>query len=143
MGAAPLFKKFAQTTGDFTINNAFILLFVMMMIVLGISVFGVVNTSMKLHSVAADLARYIEIRGYVDPPVYAELDRLANVAGVTVETRNITGTFIAASGGAKLQFGAEFTVTLTTTARFGIGGVLSVPVQLTTKASGRSERYWK
>lgn len=139
-GAAPLFKKIRQTTGNFTINNAFILLFVMLLLVLFISVLGVINTSQKLHSVAAELTRYVELRGSVDSEVYIELDRLANIAGVTVESKNITGSF---SDESKLQLGAEFTVTLTTTDRFGIGGILSVPVPLKTTVSGRSERYWK
>lgn len=116
------------------------LFFVMMLLVLFISVFGVVNTSMKLHSVAADLTRYIEIRGQVDAPVYAELDRLANVVGITIESRNISGTY---SGGSRLQFGADFTVKLSTTGHIGIGGVLSLPVPLTSTVTGRSEQYWK
>lgn len=139
-GAALLFEKLRQSTGTFTIDGAFILMFVMMVLVLFISVMGVMNTSQKLHSVAAELTRYVELRGRVDSEVYVELDRLANIAGVTVESKSITGSF---SSGSKLQLGADFTVTLTTTSRFGIGGILSVPVPLTTTVSGRSERYWK
>lgn len=139
-GTAPFFEKLRQSTGSFTIDGAFIFLFVMMLLVLFISVLGVINTSQKLHSVAAELTRYVELRGSVDSEVYIELDRLANIAGVTIESRNITGSF---SSGSKLQLGAEFTVTLTTTDRFGIGGILSVPVPLETTVSGRSERYWK
>lgn len=139
-GAAPLFGKLHQTTGTFTIDGSFILLFVMMLLVLFISVLGVINTSQKLHSVAAELTRYVELRGSVDSEAYAELDRLANIAGVTVESKDIDGSF---SDGSKLQLGADFTVTLTTTDRFGIGGILSVPVPLKTTVSGRSERYWK
>lgn len=95
---------------------------------------------MKLHSVAAELSRYIEIRGMVDSAVYTELDRLAGVARVTIETKSITGTY---SGGSKLQFGADFTVNLTTTEHIGVGGILNVPVRLETHVTGRSERYWK
>lgn len=115
------------------------LLFFSMLLVLGISVLGAVNDAMKLHTVAADLSRYIEIRGRVDPPVYAELDRLANVAGVTIEHYTIQ----TAEGSEKIQFGASFSVTLETTTRFGIGGILTMPVPLKTTVSGRGERYWK
>lgn len=139
-GAAPLFQKLQQNRGEFTINGAISLLFAMMLLVLFISALSAVNTSMKLHSVAADLSRYIELRGKVDSAVYTELDRLAGVAGVTVETRSIVGTF---SDGSKLQLGSDFTITLTTTGHIGIGGVLSLPVPLKTKVTGRSERYWK
>ena len=139
-GAAPLFEKLFQNTGTFAIDSVFIFLFVMMLLVLFTSVLGVINTHQKLNSVAAELTRYVELRGSVDSDVYTELDRLAGIAGVTVESRNITGSF---SPGSKLQLGADFTVTLTTTDHFGIGGILSVPVPLTTTVSGRSERYWK
>lgn len=139
-GAAPLFEKLRQSTGSFAIDGSIIFLFVMMLLVLFISALGVINTSQKLHSVAAELTRYVELRGSVDNEVYIELDRLAGIAGVTVESKSITGSF---SGESKLQLGAEFTVTLTTTDRFGIGGILSLPVPLKSTVSGRSERYWK
>ncbi len=131
--------KACGTKGQFTLNGALTLFFVMLLLVLFISVLGVINTSMKLHSVAAELSRYIEIRGMVDSAVYTELDRLAGVAGVTVTSREITGTVY----GTKIQFGSEFTVHLTTTDNIGVGGMLSVPVQLETRVTGRSERYWK
>lgn len=126
-------------SGEFTLNSAFMLLFVMMLLVLAITVLGVVNTSMKLHSVAAELTRYIEIRGMVDSSAYAEMDRLADETGVTVERYTIQS----ATGSSQIQFGTSFTVTLETTGRFGIGGMLSVSVPLHSTVTGRSERYWK
>lgn len=99
----------------------------------------IINTSMKLHSVAADLTRYIELRGEVDAPVYAELTRLANVAGVTVERCSI----LMPPGESRIQLGASFTVTLETTGHIGIGGIVSVPVPLKSTVTGRGEHYWK
>lgn len=129
-----------DSRGDFTLNGAFMLIFLAMLLVLFISVLGAVNTNMKLHSVAAEAVRYIEVRGKVDAPVYTEIDRLANVAGVNIERCSIDATY---SGGNKLQFGAPFSVTLQTTVHFGIGGVLSASVPLRSTVSGRSEQYWK
>lgn len=139
--SAPLFQKLRQRRGDFTLNGAFMLLFVAALLILFISALGVVNTSMKLHSVTAELVRYVELRGRVDAQVYTELDRLANVAGVTVESYNIDATYFGASN--KIQFGTPFSVTLTTTGHFGIGGILDADVPLTATVSGRSEQYWK
>lgn len=139
-GSALLFQKLRQKDGEFTIKGSFMLLLVMALMVLFISVFGVVNNAMKLHSVAAELARYIEIRGRTDNQVYTELDRLAGVAGITIESRSIDATYFS---GSQIQFGTDFTVTLNTTGRFGLGGVLSVPVPLTSTVTGRSEQYWK
>lgn len=139
-GPSRFFRKIAEGKGQFTLNGAITFLFVMFLLALFISAFSVINTAFKLHSVAADLSRYVEIRGMVDSAVYTELDRLANVVGVTIESHSITGAF---SGGSKLQFGTDFTIMLTTTDRLGVGGVLSLPVPLETHVTGRSERYWK
>lgn len=139
-GLASPSKKLRQTRGEFTINGAFILLLVMALLVLFISVLGTVNDAMKLHSVTADLVRYIEIRGRVDAEVYTEMSRLANVAGVTIEDYSIDANYFS---GNKIQFGDSFSVTLETTGYFGIGGVLSVPVPFSSTVTGRSEQYWK
>lgn len=139
-GPASLFRKLRGREGEFTINGSLILILIMALLVLFLSVFGVANNAMKLHSVAAELARYIEIRGRTDRQVYTELDRLAGAAGVIIESYSIDAD---AFSGSQIQFGTDFTVTLNTTGRIGLGGVLSVPVPLTSTVTGRSERYWK
>ncbi len=139
-GPAFSFPPEQKSRGDFTLKGAFMLLLVMALLVLFITALGVANDAMKLHSVAAELVRYIEIRGQVDDRARAELTRLAAATGITVERCDINATYIS---GTKLQFGASFDVTLATTSNFGIGGVLSVPVPLTSTVSGRSEQYWK
>lgn len=139
-GKSLFLSKLTEQRGDFTLNSAFMLLFAMLLLVLFISTLGVVNTAMKLQSVAAELTRYIEIRGQVDSSVYTELDRLANVAGVTVENQSIEATY---ESSCKIQYGTSFTVTLSTTGYFGVGGVLQASVPLSATVSGRSEIYWK
>lgn len=139
-GKSLFLSKLGEERGDFTLNSAFMLLFAMLLLVLFISVLGVVNTAMKLQSVAAELTRYIEIRGQVDSSVYTELDRLADVAGITVENQSFEATY---ESGYKIQYGTSFTVTLSTTGYFGVGGVLQASVPLSATVSGRSEIYWK
>ena len=63
MAAPSLMRKLKETRGDFTINGVFILLLVFLLLALAISVFGVINRSMKLHSMAAELVRYAKVRG--------------------------------------------------------------------------------
>lgn len=139
-GKSLFLSKLGEERGDFTLNSAFMLLFAMILLVLFISVLGVVNNAMKLQSVTAELTRYIEIRGQVDSAVYTELNRLASVAGVAVENRTIEATY---ENGNKIQYGSSFTVTLSTTGHFGVGGVLQASVPLSATVSGRSEVYWK
>ena len=133
-------KKLKETRGDFTINGAFILLLVFLLLALAISVFGVINRSMKLHSMAAELVRYAEVRGQVDSAVYGELDRLERVTGVNVDC-TITADYI--RGTSRVQFGDSISVHLEYDTYFGVGGLLSVPITLPTPVAGRSELYWK
>lgn len=130
---------FCSSRGEFTLNSAIMLFCVMMILALFISVLGTANSAMKLHSVAADLTRYIELRGEIDASVFAELTRLADVAGVTVERHTIQMP----PGESKIQLGASFTVTLETTGHIGIGGMVSIPIPLKSTVTGRGERYWK
>ena len=133
-------KKLKETRGDFTINGVFILLLVFLLLALAISVFGVINRSMKLHSMAAELVRYAEVRGQVDSAVYTELDRLERVTGVDVDC-TITADYI--RGTSRVQFGDNVSVHLEYDTYFGVGGLLSVPITLKTTVAGRSELYWK
>lgn len=139
-GPSLLSRKVRNNQGDFTINGAIMLLLAMFLLVLFITALGAVNTAMKLHSVTAELVRYIEIRGQIDGPVYTEMTRLADAAGISIESHDIEAAWFS---GYKIQFGTPFTVTLSTTAHFGVGGILDATVPLHSTVSGRSEQYWK
>lgn len=109
-------------------------------LVLSISVIGTINSTARLHSVADQLARYISIRGVVDSSVTQEQERLISNSGLDC-TVSVSADYI---GGTKqIQFGDPFTVTVEYQARFGIGGIVSIPVTLNSRAEGRSEIYWK
>ena len=47
------------------------------------------------------------------------------------------------SSNGNVNLGNEITVTLQSSANIGFGGIGSFPIQLTSKASEKSERYWK
>lgn len=118
----------------------FILILVFATLALAITFFGTINRSVKLHAMATELLRYTEVRGQVDGAVDAELARLENAAGFDV-TGRVSGSFLAGTN--RVQFGDPITVSLEYPTRFGIGGLLSVPVTLRTTVAGRSELYWK
>lgn len=133
-------KKLLEQRGDFTLNGAFILLFIVAGIMLSISVLGVASTSVRLHSMANELMRYTEVRGRVDASVYAELARLETASGLDVDC-TISGEYIAGTN--KVQFGDTITIQATCKQAFGIGGILRAPITLRTVVSGRSELFWK
>lgn len=133
-------KALRNKRGDFTLNSAFMLLLVSMLIMLSLSVLGVASTSLQLRSAANELLRYTELRGRVDSAVWAEARRLEQVSGIDFDCR-IDADYL--PGTDKVQFGDPISVRLSTDRAFGIGGILSVPIQINALASGRSELYWK
>lgn len=133
-------KKLKELRGDFTINGALIILLVVAVLILTISTIGVANQGMRVHNIATELSRYIELRGRVDNAVYTELERLEQSSGISL-TCNIDAQYI--PGTQKIQFGDVFTVTLSCTGKIGLGGVVSISVPLRSVVSGRSEQYWQ
>lgn len=134
-----MIHKLREQRGDFTVNGVLILLLVFLLLILGLSCIGVANRAMRVHSMAAELVRYIELRGQVDGSADAELARLEAASGIRVDC-SIRADYI--RGTSRIQLGDRFEVTLSYEASFGVGGVLSVPVQLQSTVSGRSEQYW-
>lgn len=133
-------KKLHENKGEFSVKGAIILLVVAMLLVLSISVIGVINRVAILRSIADELVRDIEIAGLVDSNTYTELDRLTSASGLDCDVA-IDADYI--SGTKEIQFGDAITVTVTHTASFGIGGIVSVPITLAAKSEGKSEYYWK
>lgn len=134
-------KKLREKKGEFILNHAFELLFVCILMVLFVSVLGVVNQFMTVHSMAADLSRYIEIRGQVDDSVYQELERLESVTGIHVNIR-IDAEYIRGSN-KKIQFGDQFELMMVGFGEIRVGRLVHFPIPLNTTVVGRSEQYWQ
>lgn len=133
-------KTLKENKGEFTIKGAVILLLSSIILVLSISVMGVVNSKSKLDSISNQLARYISIRGAVNPDVLAEQQRLIADSGLNC-TVSINANYI--SGTRQVQFGDSFTVIVEYPTKFGVGGILSTPITIRSKDEGRGEVYWK
>lgn len=133
-------KKLKEVGGSITINGSFILLLIFASLAIAMSFFGIVNRTLKIHTMANELLRYTEVRGQVDSSVYGELARLQSATGIDADC---TITAIYLSGGTKVQFGEPISVYLEDTSSLGLGGVIQVPVKIHATVIGRSERYWK
>ena len=132
-------KKLSDQRGEFLLDRAFSLLIGAAGLALAISALGVMFQGNKLDVMASDLARYIEIRGYInETEIQTELDRLSDAAGL--ENVSID---IESPQGNRIQFGGKFDVTISCTGEIGIGGVVSLPIPLHSTVAGRSEKYWK
>lgn len=133
-------KKLKENKGEFSVKGAVILLLASIVLVLSISVIGVVNSKSKLDSISNQLARYVSIRGAVNSSVLLEQQRLIANSGLDC-TVTINANYI--SGTKQIQFGDSFTVTVEYPAKFGVGGIMSIPVTVRSRAEGRGEVYWK
>jgi len=135
-----MIKKLSERRGDFTISGAFKILLVVALVVIFISIGGVLMTWNKVNMLSSEIVRYIELQGRVDSSVYDKIDELKDSTNLNV-TVDIDASCI--SGTDRIQFGGQFTVTLTYEASFGLGGVFQTPIELHATATGRSEKYWK
>ena len=126
-----------NSRGEFLIESTFRILLGAAALALIISVFGAIAQANRLAAMANDLTRSLELRGTIDNAyVASELATLSSAAGLTGVTAHVDKL-------GRVQFGDSFTVTLYYTGRFGIGGVLTLPVSFHSTVIGRSEKYWK
>ena len=95
----------------------------------------VMTAKMQLDNFADELVREAEISGRIGAETTARARVLSEKTGLSPK--------IEWSRSGKIPLNQEFTVTLTVTLDIGFGGFGSFPVTLTSKASGKSEVYWK
>lgn len=123
-------------SGDSYIDVAIIVLCAMMVIALAVKVFPIFIAKNQLDTFATELCREAEITGKVG----GEINQRASVL---IERLGINPT-ISWSKTGNIQLNEEVTVTLTLEENLGLFGDFgSFPITLTSKASGKSERYWK
>lgn len=92
-------------------------------------------TKLSLDNYANELAREAEIAGRVGTETSQRLTRLNEIKGVNPAVSwNKTG---------KIQIGQDVTVTVTKTVNIGFYVFGSIPIRLTSTATGTSEVLWK
>lgn len=121
--------------GEGYIDTAVIVIVVVMVLALILSVMPAVITKFQLDSYASEMAREAEIAGRIGTATTSRAKVLTERTGIKPKiTWSKTG---------KIQLNEEFTVTLTYKVRIGFGDFGSFPVTLVSKATGKSEVYWK
>lgn len=128
-------KLLKSKRGEGYIDVAVIVMVVIMVIALIMTVIPVLIAKNQLDTFANELAREAEIVGCIGSETSSRQNVLSEKTGLTpTVTWSRTG---------KVQLNQEFTVTLTMQYDIGFGEFGSFPVTLTSKASGKSEVYWK
>jgi hypothetical protein len=128
-------KLLRSKRGEGYIDVCIIVLVVIMMLALFTAAAPVMTAKMQLDNSADELVREAEISGRIGAETTARARVLSEKTGLSPK--------IEWSRNGKIPLNQEFTVTLTVTLDIGFGGFGSFPVTLTSKASGKSEVYWK
>lgn len=122
--------------GEGYVDVVIIVLVVMLGIALAIKVFPVFIAKNQLDRFADELVREAEIAGRVGQETSSRAIQLKNQTGLDPT--------ISWSKTGNLQINEEVTVTLHARMNIGLFGSFgSFPIDLTAKATGRSEVYWK
>ena len=128
-------KLLCSQRGEGYIDVCIIVLVVIMILALFNAAAPVMTVKMQLDNFADELVREAEISGRIGAETTARARVLSEKTGLSPK--------IEWSRNGKIPLNQEFTVTLTVTLDIGFGGFGSFPVTLTSKASGKSEVYWK
>lgn len=131
-----MLKILRQKRGEGYVDVAIIVLAAMLCIALVVQVAPVFIVKNQLDTFASELIREAEITGRIGSETSSRADELKNQLGI-----NPT---ISWSKTGRLQLDTDVTVTCTMIVNIGLfGGFGSFPIELTAKASGKSEVYWK
>lgn len=128
-------KLLRSKRGEGYIDVCIIVLVVIMILALFTAAAPVMTAKMQLDNFADELVREAEISGRIGAETTSRARVLSEKTGLSPK--------IEWSRSGKIPLNQEFTVTLTVTLDIGFGGFGSLPVTLTSKASGKSEVYWK
>lgn len=128
--------------GEMYVDVAVMVLCAMMLIVLALNTFSFFAVKQDLDYYAKEMIKIAAVTGKTTG---AKIDH--RKVELTAETGlnpavSFDATYFNASE-RTVQFGDTITVTLTVSSQFQGFGLFSVPVTLTAKHSGLSQRYWK
>ena len=130
-----MIKLLQSKRGEGYVDVIVIVLVIMLFITLAVKVFPVFIAKNQLDTFAAELVREAEIAGRVGSETTAKANQLKTQIGIE--------PVISWSKTGNIQLNQEVTVTLTLQHNIGFFNFGSFPITLTSKATGKSEVYWK
>lgn len=135
-----MLKKLRSNQGSAAPEIAVGFLVFMMFLVLAATFLPQYTRKQELDTAATEIARYIEIKGAVNSDVYEYIEEIKDVINMDFNC-SIDADYY--GGSKKIQLEKKFKVTLSYDSKFGIGGVISVPLPIKGHAYGVSEKYIK
>lgn len=128
-------QKLRERKGNAYIETVFLIVFTVMVVVFGISCGGAIVGLFRTNVAAYEVKRMVAVDGKYDA---AEQQKIASY----LQNNNIKATVTCTASG-EIPENSQFTVTLTSSATIGIGGIKSVNITIPARATGRGEVYWK
>lgn len=135
-----LIKLLKDKNGEGYIDTVVIVMAAMLVIALVVKVFPVFIAKNQLNTYASEVVRTAEISGRIGSETSSKTKELNDQAGITPI---ITWQANYISGTNKVQLNDQMTVTVVKTVDIGFFSFGSFPIELESKATGRSEVYWK
>jgi hypothetical protein len=128
-------KLLQSRRGEGYVDVIVVVLVIMLFVALAVNVFPVFIAKNQLDTFAAELIREAEIAGRVGSETTARTNQLKNELGIDPA--------ISWGKTGNIQLNQEVTLTLTLKYDIGFFNFGSFPITLTSKATGKSEVYWK
>lgn len=128
-------KILGSTSGEGYIDTVVIVIVARLVIAMVVKVYPVFIAKNELNTFANELARVAEIEGRIGSKTRAKENELKASMGITPTVQwSRTG---------EIQLSEEFSVTVTQIVDIGFFEFGSFPITLKSKATGRSEVYYK
>ena len=126
---------FHDKRGSGMIDNTFFVIVVFFFIAAFLVIAPVFSRKQQQDVFASELCRTAALSGRIGEETDERTQELRQQTGLSPQ--------ITWSTNGDVALGSEITVTLSSTANIGFGGIGSYPIPLISKASEKSERYWK
>ncbi|OOP72833.1 DUF4320 family protein [Clostridium beijerinckii] len=129
-----------EKKGEGYVDTVVIVLAAMLVIAFAVKLFPVFVAKNQLNTYATEIMRTAEITGRVGTEVSVKAESLNEQTGINPK---IIWQADYISGTNKVQLNDEITVNVSRTVDIGFFSFGSFPIELNSKATGRSEVYWK
>lgn len=139
MGDGILIVLLKSKSGEGYIDVIIVVLSSMLVVALAVQVFPVFIAKSQLNTFADEIIRQAEISGRIGSDVRNKIEDMKEQTGLNPSI-SWSASYVS---GSKIQLNGEINVILNQNLDIGFFSFGSFPIELTSKAKGRSEVYWK
>lgn len=135
-------KKVFNNRGEGYIDTVVSVVCAMMVIVLALNAFSFLTIKQDLDYFAKQMISCAATYGNTANEIFSRYDELCEETGLS-PSYSFSGTEYFNSQSGKIQLGETIVVTLTYNTDVKGFGAIRIPITLTAKHSGLSQKYWK